>query len=83
MPTYSVAEARNNLSKLIEKAEKGETVEITRHGKAAVWIVGPLSRPRESDWRAALNAIFENRVRPEGGKSDATAMVRAMRDEGA
>jgi prevent-host-death family protein len=33
MGTYSVAEAKNRLSVLIDKAIEGEEVVITRHGK--------------------------------------------------
>lgn len=36
MPSYSVAEARNNLSRLIDQALKGESVTIMRHGQAVV-----------------------------------------------
>jgi len=33
MPAYSVAEAKNTLPKLIDRALQGEEVVITRHGK--------------------------------------------------
>jgi prevent-host-death family protein len=33
MPAFSVAEAKNTLPKLIERALQGEEVIITRHGK--------------------------------------------------
>jgi prevent-host-death family protein len=33
MPAYSVAQARNSLPKLIDRAMEGEEVVITRHGK--------------------------------------------------
>lgn len=36
MSAYSVAEAKDNLSSLIAKAEAGEEVVITRHGKPVV-----------------------------------------------
>ncbi|HEX3861681.1 MAG TPA: type II toxin-antitoxin system prevent-host-death family antitoxin [Stellaceae bacterium] len=36
MTTYSVAEAKNSLSKLIDRAIEGEEVIITRHGKPVV-----------------------------------------------
>ena len=38
MAQYSVAETRNNLSRLIDKARAGEEVIITRHGKPAAAI---------------------------------------------
>ena len=33
MGTYSIAEAKDRLSKLVKQAEEGEDVAITRHGK--------------------------------------------------
>lgn len=33
MATYGVAEAKNNFTHLLDRAEEGETVIITRHGK--------------------------------------------------
>ncbi len=46
MKTYSVAEARRQLPKLLHDVEDGESVEITRHGKA-VAVVVPLDRFRQ------------------------------------
>jgi len=86
MADYSVAEARNNLSKLIERAEKGETITITRHGKVAAQIVGAQGAgalsPSRTDWRAALEKVIANQVKPKGGPIDATQLIREMRDEG-
>ena len=39
MTTYSVSEAKDNLSKLIEDAIAGDHVSITRHGKPTVRLV--------------------------------------------
>lgn len=36
MTAYSVADAKNTLPKLIDRALEGEEVVITRHGKAVV-----------------------------------------------
>ena len=36
MPSYSVAEAKNTLPRLIDRAMAGEEVVITRHGKIVV-----------------------------------------------
>jgi len=33
MPTYSIAEAKDNFSKLVDQALAGDEVTITRHGK--------------------------------------------------
>lgn len=48
MPTFTVHQAKTNLSKLIEKAEAGEEVVIARGDKPAarhVGRVGPRQRP--------------------------------------
>lgn len=83
MASYSVAEARNNLSKLIERAEKGETVEITRHGKVAVRLVGVAAEhPPPTDWRAALQYVIENAIVPAKLQTeDSVTLIRRLRDE--
>jgi antitoxin (DNA-binding transcriptional repressor) of toxin-antitoxin stability system len=52
MASYSIAEARNALPSLIRKAENGEEVVITRHGKPVAEVRAkrpPQERaPRES-----------------------------------
>jgi antitoxin (DNA-binding transcriptional repressor) of toxin-antitoxin stability system len=55
MASYSVAEARNNLSRLIDEALKGEAVTITRHGQAVVELKAknkPLKLPDPAALRA-------------------------------
>jgi len=46
MSIHSVAEAKNQLSELIERALKGEEVVITRHGRPVAQIV-PAPQRRE------------------------------------
>jgi len=46
MSEYSVAEAKNKLSSLINKALGGEEVVITRHGKPAVELRPALQQPK-------------------------------------
>jgi prevent-host-death family protein len=45
VPAYSVAEAKNRLPKLIDRALQGEEVVITRHGK-------PVAELRSVQWPA-------------------------------
>jgi len=45
MTTYSVAEAKNTLPKLIDRALKGEEVVITRRGKPVVELRPAAPRP--------------------------------------
>lgn len=79
MSTYSVADAKNNLSRLIDRALGGEGVTITRHGRPVVELrpvaraPGPLN-PADVDWVAA-----RRRGRP--GDTDAGALLSRMRDE--
>jgi len=81
MPTYSVAEAKNNLSELIDRALKGEGVLITRHGKPVIEFkpvpmqVGPVSD-------ADLNWLASNRLRPNRKPTeDSGALLTRLRDE--
>jgi antitoxin (DNA-binding transcriptional repressor) of toxin-antitoxin stability system len=82
MANYSVAEAKNNLSKLIDRALKGERVTITRHDAPVVELraVGVAVRPISAEALADLDAL---RSRPsQKPKQSAAELVRQMRDEG-
>jgi prevent-host-death family protein len=79
MGHHSVADAKNQLSKLIDLALAGEGVTITRHGRPVVELrpVSPATRkivPADVDW------LVERRV-GKAGKEDAGTSVRRMRDE--
>ncbi|MBI1330342.1 MAG: type II toxin-antitoxin system prevent-host-death family antitoxin [Alphaproteobacteria bacterium] len=81
MSKHSIAEARNNLSNLIARAEKGEEVVITRHGMPTVTLT-PCSKPvprvvsdADLDW---LKARRSGRGRIKG---NAGISVSHMRDE--
>jgi antitoxin (DNA-binding transcriptional repressor) of toxin-antitoxin stability system len=81
MSTHSVAEAKNQLSKLIDRALKGEGVIITRRGEPVVESkpVRPAPRPiteADIEW---LQANLVGRKIPE---IDAGQLVSDMRDEG-
>lgn len=83
MPTYSVAEAKNNLSELIDRALNGEGVLITRHGKPVIEFrpvpapVGPVSD-------ADLRWLATNRLRPNKEPADdAGKLLSDLRDEDA
>ena len=79
MGTHSIAEARDQLSRLIEQALKGESVVITKHGRPVVELKPVLEAPRavtaaDVDWLAA------HRVKG-CPKTDAGTFVSQMRDE--
>ena len=80
MGTHSVAEAKNRLPELINRALKGEWVVITRHGLPVVELkpIPEAARPvsaADLDWLAA------RRVKIGGKTKDAAEFVSAMRDE--
>jgi antitoxin (DNA-binding transcriptional repressor) of toxin-antitoxin stability system len=79
--TYSVAEAKNNLSELIDRSLKGEGVLITRHGKPVVEFkpvpaqAGPVS-DADLKWLASI------RLQPSRSPAeDAGELITRIRDE--
>lgn len=56
--SYSIAEARDQLTSLIRRAEEGETVTVTRRGKPVARVLSEeayrklLRRRRKIDWGA-------------------------------
>ena len=80
MSSHSIAETKNRLSELVARAEKGEEVVITRHGRPVAHLtpITPGPRPMtdaELDWLKKRRA---GRGRP---KEDAGSLVSRMRDE--
>jgi prevent-host-death family protein len=80
MANHSVADAKNHLSELIDRAAKGEEVVITRHGTPVAVLKGVQTRPgpvtdEEIAW------LDRHRVRGDLPKEDAGVAVRRMRDE--
>jgi prevent-host-death family protein len=81
MSTHSAAEAKNQLSKLIDRALKGEGVVITRRGEPVVelkpvrTVPGPITEA-DIEW---LRARLIGRT---PAKTSAVTLVREMRDEG-
>jgi len=79
MSSYSVAEARNNLPKLLDRMLAGEAVTITRRGKPIARLEAiPESRPASGvvdiEWLRSV------RVKP-AAPMNAVDLVRQMRDE--
>ena len=71
MDEIGILEARNNFSALVERAENGEDVVITRHGKPVAKLVA--AEPEDDETRRkrareAIEAIWEMRkqVKPLG-----------------
>lgn len=80
MAQHSVAEAKNHLSELIERALKGEDVVITRHGTPVVEL-RPVQVARPIT-EADIAWVEARRIRPSRPIPDAVTLVRLIRDEG-
>ena len=50
MKTVSFTDFRNNASSFLDLVEKGEEVEIQRHGKVVARLVPPVSR-QQASWK--------------------------------
>lgn len=81
MSTHSVAEAKNQLSKLIDRALKGEGIVITRRGEPVVELQ-PVRPPPRPITEADIEWLRARRVGRKMPKTDAGTLVREMRDEG-
>lgn len=79
MAEYSIADAKNHLPKLVDRAVAGEEVKITRRGKPIAKIV---ALGRTPTMRFDLEWLDRVRVDPEDPTLDFTAIIREMRDEG-
>src|ERR1700693_1961392 len=80
MGTHSVADAKNRLPELIDRALKGESVVITRHGRPVAEL-RPIPEPAHKVSAAALDWLAARRVGVAYAKQDAGAFVSRMRDE--
>ena len=73
-------EAKNKLSELLDLAERGEEVVITRHGKEVARLVPPRDRHSREEARAAAERL---RARAKKLKLGITLQeALAWRDEG-
>ena len=80
MGTYSVAEAKNNLSKLIDEAQSGEPVTITRHGKPAVHVT-PVQPARRPMTKEDIDRLEADRATLPKLSVSTVDLLRQMRDE--
>jgi prevent-host-death family protein len=79
MNSVSVAEAKDRLTSLLNAAEAGETITITRHGKPVAEI-GPIARTNAFD-PGSIDRIRQKLAHiPPLGRTGAE-IVREMRDE--
>lgn len=79
MTVHTVADAKNHLPALIDRALAGESVVITRHGHPVVEL-RPISTAPRRVTKADLDWVAERRIAP-ANPVDAGALVSRMRDE--
>jgi len=73
-------EAKNKLSELLDLAERGEEVVITRHGREVARLVPPKGRHNVEEARAAMQRL-RARAKARGLKLSIEEIL-AYRDEG-
>ena len=79
MANHSVAEAKNKLSELIDRALRGEGVVITRHGKPVAEL-RPIPAPPRRVTKADIDWLEAHRV-GKASAEDAGTFISKMRDE--
>jgi len=84
MAVYTVAEARNNLTKLLNRVEAGEEIHITRRGKPIARIVPDAPVATSLDAPKSFNDLEwlrRHRVKAQNPNFDSVKLIRAMRDD--
>ncbi len=77
MSTVSLAEAETHLETLLDRVAAGDTVTITRHGRAVARLTAIRTEPRRPVDLASLRAATAGLPWQDEG---AATFVRAMRD---
>jgi prevent-host-death family protein len=80
MGNHSIAETKSHLSELISRAEQGEEVVITRHGRPVATITSINSEPHRIT-KEDVEWLRKHRVCGKVPKEDAGSFVSRMRDE--
>ena len=76
MLTVSLAEAKAQLSKLLNNVEAGEEVIITRHGRAVARVSAP-EQPRQA---LPLKRLAELRSQVPSWQGPSSKLLRKLRD---
>lgn len=82
MDEIGILDARNNLSALVERVEKGEEVIITRHGKPVVKMVAVEPADEEERRRRAREAIKAIREMRKEVKPLGDITIKELIEEG-
>ncbi len=81
MPIYSIAKAKDNLSKMVDEAVAGEEVAITRHGKVVAYLRSAVERPmRQPPHELVAEIMARARKRPRL-EEPGIDVIRRMRDD--
>lgn len=80
MSTYSVADAKNGLPRLIDKALSGEEVVITRHGRPVVEL-RPTSTAGAQAQAATYAWLRERRAQRKGVGLTSVELLNQLYDE--
>ena len=80
MGVYSLAQAKDQLSRLVDEALSGEIVTITRHGKPVVSLTPSAPAPKPLDDEYLEQMRQRRALRPSLG-GDSVTLIREMRDE--
>lgn len=80
MSNHSVAEAKNRLPELIDRALEGEDIVITRHGRPVVELKA-IPRAAKPVTSADLDWLAARRVGRKVPDDDAGTFISKMRDE--
>lgn len=78
MDTVNLTEAEGRLSELVDRAEAGESIDITRRGRPVARLTS-VARPRKRIEAAMLRALTLTATMPPQDES-AVDLVRSMRD---
>ena len=79
MSTYALAQAKDQLSRLVDAAMTGETVTLTRRGNPVAGITPIARKPRPLTPQEA-DEMARNRSLRRGPGRDSVTLVREMRD---
>jgi prevent-host-death family protein len=77
MAAINLADAKAHLSELVDRAEAGDSIDITRRGKPVARLT-PVARPRKRVDAALLQALTATMPPQAEGAAD---LVRSMRDD--
>lgn len=78
----SVTDAKSQLTELVRRAEAGDDVVLTRHGKAAVRLVPVTDRPTAAERKAVLMEVLDSGAAATPGPSAARSQDFLYGDDG-